>query len=152
MQSEDVKMQREDVVEYIIRTAIRLEENEHVTDLVIGCRTKELKEVEIPITASVAEWLACNNLKLKDEEIPENHCFAVAMWLRQCAFAYSNDDSELFEDVNLFVQRLAIEAGDIGKSIAYKVMKKGKSIVIMSANEFFSHKDATAFDDEVHHD
>lgn len=145
-------MQREDVVECIIKTAMRLEEDKHVTDLVIACRIEELKEVEIPITASVAEWLACHKLKLKDDEIPENYCFAVAMWLRQFVFAYSDDDSEPFEDVNLFVQRLATEAGDVGKSIAYKVLKKNSKIVIMSAAEFFSYKYATAFDDEVHHD
>lgn len=134
-------MEREEVISFILNEIKRLNEEEHIHDLCKAGRYKELSQVESKLTRGIYEFLCDKYLEMADEEIPEGGCLALAIWVNAMGFL------GIFEDENAFAERLADEAGKLGKSTAYKVIEKGVKICDIECDDFFDDCDAETYDE-----
>ena len=129
-------MTKQDVQDFIIGEAKRLERDEHINDLAKAGRYEELKKVTCQVTREVSEYcIEGETIGLDVNKIPAGLCLGVAMF--ENATFTALEDSDLFENPEEFPMRIAEEAGDIGKNIA-ALMVAGKNIADISADEFFS--------------
>lgn len=136
-------MERQEVVDFILSEVKRLNEEEHVLDLALNKRYKELSRVECKLSNAINIFLQINDLLLADEEIPDGGYLALAIWINTIWFA------DVIANEEKFAHKLAAEAGDFGKSIAWKVLD-GKSVHSIEWEEFYDDSDADKYvSDEI---
>mgnify|MGYP003305229864 CR=1 FL=1 len=134
-------MERKEVLTFILSEVKRLNDEEHIHDLCKAGRYKELSQVESKLTRGIYEFFWDESLNMSDEEIPEGGCLALAIWGNAIGFP------GIFEDEKAFAERLAEEAGKLGKSIAYKVLVQNEEICCIECDKFFDDSDAEAYDE-----
>lgn len=141
-------MDRQQVVEFIFKEVERLNNEEHVVDLAKAGRFEELAAIDCRITQWINNWLY-NALEITDDEIPEGNCAALVVWFASCT---SNYNEQLLKDPKKFAYRLAAEAGDWGKSIAYIILEEETELCEIDTEEFFSDEYAADYDKEYGED
>lgn len=140
-------MERKEAFEFLSKEVRRLIEEEHVNDLFKANCAEELATVECKTTKAFTQFLDDNDIMLTDEEIPEGCCAALALWTTSSCWV--ND--HLIEDVEKFAHRLAKEAGNYGKNIAYQILRE-EDLCNISAEDFFSDYYTESYDEEYGND
>lgn len=144
-------MDRDEVVSFILSEAARLTNEEHVVDLAKAGRYDELKDIEIHVTRQVYEFFhdnkfRCNpnKLLLDTEDIPEGMFLAVAMIFNIIG---SYNDLDINDTITVsFAEKLALEAGDLGKNIA-ALMQSAENLHEINSTEFFSDAYADEYEE-----
>ena len=135
-------MRRSEVVAFLNKEAKRLREEEHINELFKKNAVEKLAAIEVRTTKAINDSLYKNDgINLRNEEIPEGNCMAIAMW----ATAEGLWNSDIVLDIDGFAHRLAREAGDYGKNVAAQILD-GYDLGDLSAENFFSTKFAKEYD------
>lgn len=136
-------MDRQEALEMFLNEVKRLNEEEHVDDLRKAKRYEELSRVECRICNALMAYVGQeDDLNLRTEEIPKGSFFAASMLINIIGV------SGLLEDDEEFAAQLVQEAGELGKSIAFRVYNDKLTISEIEWAEFFNDSYAKNYDDE----
>lgn len=126
-------MERQQVVEFILKEATRLIEEEHIDDLCKHKRYEELANVEVQTTMAIQSYIYINCLDLTCEEIPEGMYLPVAFWCNSMQL----DGLIKSEEQYKYAENLEKEAGEFGEAIARKVYSDNCEIGVIPVDKFF---------------
>lgn len=135
-------MTRDEVKNYILNEAKRLEEEEHVTELAKNGQFEKLKQVEVRTKTTISEFLRKYDLDLGPSEIPAGLITGLVIWKFCCANDHADDEFFPLDLEDEIYERLASEAGDMGKSICVHVRAYMDGISNLSIDEFFNDDEA----------
>lgn len=138
-------MKREEAVKFFQKEIVRLRDEEHVNDLFKANCAEELASVDCRTTKAISDFFTDyeKGIRLKDEEIAEGDCSAIALWATS---SFANNE-QLVADVEKFAHRLAKEAGVYGKNIAALILD-GEELFNIPTEDFFSDEYAKVYDEK----
>ena len=127
-------IKRQQVLDYILNEAERLQVEEHIDDLLKAERYEELRLTECKISHAVMQYLTENKVYLENKNIPKGKFFAIALLVNTLCL------DNLVLDEERFTVEIELETGRLGKSLARRIRREGR-VVHVQHEDFFNATD-----------
>ena len=134
-------LRRDEAVNFILAEAKRLNEEEHIHELNDAKQYEQLSRVGCKISIAIMNFsIMDGGIGLKVDEIPDGSFLAVAMIANLIGVIGTIDEQDKFVD------KLVVETGELGKSLAVKIIRQKRLIERIHSYEFFDVSDAGLYE------